>query len=185
MKLFLGIVQVGDLRNPTRLSNTQSSMSQHLLAAANTPLYHNCIAHARVRHAHNNIAHAHSFLSMAAAPENAANLSPSEARSLFRLNEYHGSTTGFCSGYQQANVTILPSAMADNFYQFCRRNHAAMPILYRSKPGEVNSELATDSDIRYNIIEIRTFIVSSKILFAILWPSTYSVAVFYVLNVSM
>ena len=85
---------------------------------------------------------------MAAAPENATSLLPSEARSLFRLNEYHGSTAGFCSGYLQASVTILPSAMTDNFHEFCRRNYAALPLLYRSKPGELNSELATDSDIR-------------------------------------
>ena len=90
-----------------------------------------------------------SSVALPPAPENAASLSPAEARALFRLNEYHGSTTGFCSGYLQANVTILPSALAEDFHEFCRRNHAAMPLLYRSTPGEVTSELTTtDSDIR-------------------------------------
>ena len=84
-----------------------------------------------------------------AAPENAASLSPEEARSLFRLNEYHGSTTGFCAGYLQANITVLPKTLADDFAEFCRLNHAPLPLLYRSQPGEVNTALtATDTDIR-------------------------------------
>ena len=85
-----------------------------------------------------------------AAPENAASLSPKEARELFRLNEYHGSTTGFCAGYLQANIAILPKSLADDFSEFCRKNHAVVPLLYRSQPGEVTTTLTnTDSDIRY------------------------------------
>ena len=83
-------------------------------------------------------------------PENAATLLPSEARALFRLNRYYGATTGFCRGYLQANVVVFPEPLADDFEEFCRRNRAPLPLLYRSKPGEVGAPpLAEDSDIRY------------------------------------
>ena len=83
-------------------------------------------------------------------PENAATLRPSEARAVFRENRYYGSTTGFCRGYLQANVVVFPEQLADEFEEFCRRNRAPLPLLYRSKPGEVGAPpLAEDSDIRY------------------------------------
>ena len=82
-----------------------------------------------------------------AAPDNAATMSPAEARALFRLNNY-GSTTGFCAGYTQANVTILPKSLAKEYTDFCRKNHAPLPLLYRSEPGEVTTSLATGSDVR-------------------------------------
>ena len=85
-----------------------------------------------------------------AAPENAGSLSPEKARGIFRLNEYHGSTTGFCAGYLQANVAILPKSLANDFVEFCRKNHSALPLLYCGQPGEVTTTLtSTDSDIRY------------------------------------
>ena len=84
-----------------------------------------------------------------AAPENAASLSPEKARDLFRLGTYRGPTAGFCAGYLQANITVLPTSMAGEFGEFCRRNHAAMPVVYLSKPGEVSTSLtSTNSDIR-------------------------------------
>ena len=83
-----------------------------------------------------------------AVPDNAATMSPAEARALFRLNKYRDSTTGFCAGYLQANVTILPKSLAKDFTEFCRANHAALPLLYRSEPGEVTTSLATGSDVR-------------------------------------
>ena len=83
-----------------------------------------------------------------AAPDNAATMSPAEARALFRLNKYYGSTTGFCAGYTQANVTILPKSLAKDYTEFCRKNHATLPLLYSSEPGEVTTSLATGSDVR-------------------------------------
>jgi len=77
---------------------------------------------------------------------------PSKARYEFRTNpELKGVTTAGCSmGHLQANMAILPSALADDFEQFCELNRAACPILYRSKIGEVSAgDLAPDADIRY------------------------------------
>lgn len=82
-------------------------------------------------------------------PENASCMEPSDARSLFRKNAYDGYTSGFCSGYAQANVLILPKELADDFEELCRQNSGAFPLLYRSKPGEIGAPvLAADSDIR-------------------------------------
>ena len=94
---------------------------------------------------------------LVAAPENASTLSPQEARALFRLNKYHGSTTGFCAGYLQTNVAVLPKSLANDFGDFCRKNHAALPLLYCSQPGEVTTSLATvETDIRYVACRLRS-----------------------------
>ncbi len=84
------------------------------------------------------------------APPNSGRLLPKEARSLLRTGEYYGTTAGFCLGYTQANLVVLPSQYADGFQKFCQANSAAFPLLYRSKPGEVTAspELAVDSDVR-------------------------------------
>ena len=79
---------------------------------------------------------------------------PSKARYEFRTNPaLEGVTTvGYCMGHLQANMAILPSALADDFEQFCELNSAACPILYRSSIGEVSAgHLARDSDIRYEL----------------------------------
>ncbi|XP_070403222.1 D-glutamate cyclase, mitochondrial isoform X2 [Nothobranchius furzeri] len=55
-------------------------------------------------------------------------------------------------GYQQANVIILPSLLANDFEAFCRSNPAPLPLLYRSQSGETSCDpLATDADIRSDI----------------------------------
>ena len=77
---------------------------------------------------------------------------PSRARYEFRTNpDFKGVTTaGLCMGYLQANMTMLPSSLANDFEQFCALNAAACPVIYRSKIGEVSAgHLAPDSDIRY------------------------------------
>ena len=75
-------------------------------------------------------------------------LSPTAARELFRRSDYRGSTTGLCPGYTQANVAILPKSLAGHFGEFCRKNHAPLPLLDCSEPGEVSTSLAAESNIR-------------------------------------
>ncbi|KAM9842013.1 D-glutamate cyclase, mitochondrial isoform 2-T3 [Aulostomus maculatus] len=56
------------------------------------------------------------------------------------------------SGYQQANVILLPNHLADNFEAFCRSNPAPLPLLYRSQSGETSCPpLARHADIRTDI----------------------------------
>ncbi|XP_042245235.1 D-glutamate cyclase, mitochondrial [Thunnus maccoyii] len=56
------------------------------------------------------------------------------------------------SGYQQANVVILPNHLANDFEAFCRSNPAPLPLLYRSQSGETSCPpLAKLADIRTDI----------------------------------
>ncbi|XP_031177248.1 D-glutamate cyclase, mitochondrial isoform X2 [Sander lucioperca] len=56
------------------------------------------------------------------------------------------------SGYQQANVVILPNHLANDFEAFCRKNPAPLPLLYRSQSGETACPpLARHADIRTDI----------------------------------
>ncbi|XP_078686673.1 D-glutamate cyclase, mitochondrial-like [Branchiostoma floridae x Branchiostoma belcheri] len=75
---------------------------------------------------------------------------PRDVRRLIRTGELRGrSTSGMCSGYAQANITILPKSLADDFEAFCSLNPGAFPLLYRSEPGELTAPpLAEESDIR-------------------------------------
>ena len=86
-----------------------------------------------------------------------AKWTPSEARYQFRTNpdlENVSSTSGYCMGYLQANLAILPSSLADEFEQFCELNKAACPLVYKSKRGELSAGiLAEESDIRYSTLK--------------------------------
>ncbi|XP_055011416.1 putative hydro-lyase BLi00500/BL02808 [Boleophthalmus pectinirostris] len=55
-------------------------------------------------------------------------------------------------GFQQANVTMLPVSLAEDFEAFCRMNSAPLPLIYRSCPGETHCPpVAKDADIRTDI----------------------------------
>ena len=76
-------------------------------------------------------------------------LCPDEARAVFRRKEHTGLTSVFCPGYEQANVAVIPQHMVADFEEYCRRNEAPLPLLFRSQPGELGAPpLATNSDIR-------------------------------------
>ncbi|XP_074548984.1 D-glutamate cyclase, mitochondrial [Halichoeres trimaculatus] len=62
------------------------------------------------------------------------------------------SNSAMDSGYQQANVVVLPNQLADDFEAFCHKNPASLPLLYRSQPGETACPpLAKHADIRTDI----------------------------------
>ena len=83
-------------------------------------------------------------------PENAFSLAPSSVRQHLRENKYYGGTAGFCQGYVQANLVVVPEDLADLFEEFCARNSGPLPLLFRSQPGEVGAPLlAKESDVRY------------------------------------
>ena len=82
-------------------------------------------------------------------PDNAATMSPSDARALFRRNGYNGPNNGFCVGYPMTNVVAFPKELADDFEKLCKKNSGPLPLIYRSKAGEVGAPpLATDSNVR-------------------------------------
>uniref|UniRef100_A0A8C6WXQ0 D-glutamate cyclase n=1 Tax=Neogobius melanostomus TaxID=47308 RepID=A0A8C6WXQ0_9GOBI len=82
-----------------------------------------------------------------------SSLSPFELRQIIRTEDPRiKTTTGLAYGFQQANVLLLPSALAKDFEAFCRNNTAPLPLLYVSKTGEASSgPLAQNADIRTDI----------------------------------
>uniref|UniRef100_A0A671TFU6 D-glutamate cyclase n=1 Tax=Sparus aurata TaxID=8175 RepID=A0A671TFU6_SPAAU len=76
-----------------------------------------------------------------------------------------------CSGYQQANVVILPSHLADDFEAFCHRNPAPLPLLYRSQSGETSCPpLAKHADIRTCVSRVSSpFSQLTHFVFFISW----------------
>ena len=75
---------------------------------------------------------------------------PSLIRRLIGEGSLPLSTYGWCKGHVQANITMLPSSVANDFERFCKLNPSACPLLYRSKKGEIAAPtLAKSSDIRY------------------------------------
>ncbi|KAJ3613729.1 hypothetical protein NHX12_019975 [Muraenolepis orangiensis] len=86
-------------------------------------------------------------------------MSPAELRlSIRRKDRGIVTTTGLANGFQQANVVILPRFLADDFQVFCSLNPAALPLLYRSGPGETACPpLASSADIRTDVPQYCVF----------------------------
>lgn len=140
-KVSTGDFQRGDCKNPTKLSTTQSSAIFKLFVAKGE------VGGARLQPR----LHAGWIMEYKTfpPPENASSLPPAEARALFRQNGYYGTTAGFCFGYSQANLLVLPESLADDFERFCKVNSAPFPLLYRSKVGDCSAPpLAKDSDVK-------------------------------------
>jgi uncharacterized protein YcsI (UPF0317 family) len=68
-------------------------------------------------------------------------------------------TAGAAGGaFVQANVAILPEAVADAFEAFCRANAQACPLLARGRPGDpALPELGQDIDIRTDLPLYRVY----------------------------
>lgn len=79
-----------------------------------------------------------------------------DARLSIRRGEHGGPTAGMAPGFVQANLAILPSALASDFLRFCQRNPKACPLLAVSDPGSpALPELGDDLDIRTDLPRYR------------------------------
>ena len=74
-----------------------------------------------------------------------------------RRDELTGNTAGLALGYVQANLCVLPEALAGDFLRFAQRNPKPCPLLGVSEPGSravpelgIDLDLATDLP-RYRI----------------------------------
>ena len=65
-----------------------------------------------------------------------AALTPAAARAAIRRGEITGPTTGFCAGYAQGNLVVLPKALVWDFLLFCQRNPKACPLLEVADAGQ-------------------------------------------------
>jgi uncharacterized protein YcsI (UPF0317 family) len=102
----------------------------------------------------------HGELTMSAQPQTAAGTRPAsyQARLDARSGAMTGPTANIAPGHVQANLAILPKALADEFLRFCLRNPKPCPILAVSEPGDpAVPELGVDIDIRTDIPRYRVW----------------------------
>ena len=64
-----------------------------------------------------------------------ANLTPQTFRNEIRNGIFQGMTSGFCPGYVQCNLVILPHDWAVDFAKFCYANPKPCPVLAQLNPG--------------------------------------------------
>jgi uncharacterized protein YcsI (UPF0317 family) len=79
-------------------------------------------------------------------------LRPPEVRVRIRKGDWHGTTTGACLGYVQANLVVLREELAADFAALCRANPRALPLLEatrRGRPDGLNT--ATGADLRTDL----------------------------------
>lgn len=76
------------------------------------------------------------------------NITPLAFRQLIREGKFAEPTSGYCPGYAQANLIILPKEEAYDFLLFAQRNPKACPLLEVTDVGErLTKYVAKDCDI--------------------------------------
>lgn len=85
-------------------------------------------------------------------------MNPKELRSQIAEGKFNQSTAGFCKGYVQANMVILPKESADVFEKFAKENHKAIPVLEIVKSSHYSTYLANKANLleelpSYNIFK--------------------------------
>lgn len=102
-----------------------------------------------------------SVASPTAAPTAApsASLSASQqARRQVRAGQWTQPTAGLAPGFAQANLAIMPKALADDFLLFCQRNPRACPVLGVSDVGQPHiPALGADLDLRTDVPRYRVW----------------------------
>jgi len=84
--------------------------------------------------------------------------SGAEARRAVRRGDHRAPTAGIAPGFVQANLAVLPKALADDFFRFCQFNPKPCPLLAASEPGDPRLPLlGEDLDIRTDIPRYRVW----------------------------
>ncbi|GBU15721.1 UPF0317 protein [Polaromonas sp.] len=101
-------------------------------------------------------------------------LSAYATRLAARNGQLSGPTAGLAAGHVQANLVILPRALAADFLHFCQRNPKPCPLLAMSEPGQPNlPELGHDIDIRRDLPRYRVWehgeLVAEPLAIADIW----------------
>ena len=82
----------------------------------------------------------------------ARKLSSQEIRKKIRLEQYNNHTSGLAANKLQANIVILPNEYANNFYNFCKLNPKACPLVGQTKLNSPYfNSLGDDIDIRFDV----------------------------------
>ncbi|HET7854003.1 MAG TPA: putative hydro-lyase [Candidatus Methylomirabilis sp.] len=88
----------------------------------------------------------------------ASGLHPKEMREKIRTGEWQGATAGCCDGYVQANLVVLPMAVAYDFLLFCQRNPRPCPVLEVTDPGNPEPRTtAPGADLRTDLPRYRVY----------------------------
>ena len=75
-------------------------------------------------------------------------MKPDELRRQAANGIFDRPTAGWCDGYVQANLVVLPQCYAEDFEHFCRKNPEPCPLLERVGPGEhISRRLAPGADL--------------------------------------
>ncbi len=81
-----------------------------------------------------------------------------DVRQACRYGEWTGPTAGLARGFTQANLVILPQALAMDFLLFCQRNPKPCPVLAVTEPGQVcPGTIAHDADLRTDLPKYRVW----------------------------
>lgn len=92
------------------------------------------------------------------APQSLADRTPRQLRALIRAGEWRSPTAGLAPGYTQANVAIVPRALAYDFLLFCQRNPQPCPLLEVLDAGDGEPrELAPGADLRTDVPLYRVY----------------------------
>ncbi len=87
-----------------------------------------------------------------------ARLAPREMRQRIRAGKWQRPTAGCCAGFAQANLAVVPQALADDLLLFCRRNPSPCPLLEVTEPGDPEPRiLAPGADLRTDLPLYRVY----------------------------
>ncbi len=85
-------------------------------------------------------------------------VAPKTIREKIRRGELMRPTAGMAEGYVQANLAIVPKALAYDFLLFAQRNPKPCPVLDVTDVGSaVPSLIAPGADLRYDIPQYRIY----------------------------
>jgi uncharacterized protein YcsI (UPF0317 family) len=72
---------------------------------------------------------------------------PAEFRKKIASGEFNAPTAGYCDGFVQANMLVLPGKYAGHFEEFARANAAPVPVLETVRGGYHTSVLADGANL--------------------------------------
>lgn len=85
-------------------------------------------------------------------------LEAQRCREQIRTGHITGPTAGLARGAVQANLMILPKALADDFLLFCQRNPKPCPLLAVTEPGQAAApSMGRDIDLRTDVPRYRVW----------------------------
>src|SRR5271154_7147675 len=94
---------------------------------------------------------------MSAATDRAVDAGMRE-RSRIRSGQFCGPTAGLAAGNVQANLVVLPKALAHDFLRFAQANPKPCPVLAVGEPGDPRlPTLGADLDLRTDIPRYRVW----------------------------